>query len=68
MTMSILRQESSDGSIICTMEYEKYGCFQAFVYQRDDGPYTRVIHESRPTPNKSKAIDAYKRFIRKYCY
>ena len=66
MTLTLAYTKNKNGNKKCTVEYEKFGCFQAFVYE-ELGEYNWiVIHKSQPTMDEKKAVEAYKRFCRKY--
>ena len=66
MTWTLAVTKSKDGNTECTVEYEKFGCFRAFVYEKRGEYNWVVIHKSQPTDDEKKAIEAYKRFVRRY--
>ena len=67
MTLTLAVTKNEKGDRECTVEYEKYGCLQAFVYEKVGDDYNWIIiHKSQPTHDEEKVMSAYKRFVKKY--
>ena len=60
-----MRIRSEDNNKEATVEYEKYGLFKAYVYEKNGGEWL-ITHTSTPTINKNKAELACKRFAKIY--
>lgn len=61
LTMEKKRKENFE----VTIEYEKFGCCYARVYERW-GDEWHKISESHPYKDEKKVKAAYRRFIKKY--
>lgn len=63
MTVTVMSEKSTDGKVVCALEFDKYCPYKAVVYEKD---YYSPTHQSVPTWDKDKAVKAYKRFVNKY--
>ena len=65
MTITIMCERSLDGKREATVEYEKFCCYYARVYELYSDEWHQT-HESHPTKDPIKAKASCKRFIKKY--
>lgn len=63
--MTIIMATEENAATKVSMEWEKFGCFYARVYENWGGEWHQT-HESNPYKDETKAKASYKRFVKRY--